>query len=74
VPQCFGHVQNLTNSSQVHNLPTEKVIGQLVDRQLEDCQLADWTSRKLVNSWSRQLVDCTSRGLDNLRSRGCRRQ
>ena len=26
-------------------------------RQLADCQLADWTSRGLVNSWTRQLAD-----------------
>jgi len=26
-------------------------------RQLVDCQLADWTSRELVNSWTRQLAD-----------------
>jgi len=36
-------------------------------RQLADCQLADWTTRGLVNSRTRQLVYWTSRGLDNSR-------
>jgi len=36
-------------------------------RQLADCQLADWTTRGLVNSRTRQLAYWTSRGLDNSR-------
>jgi len=30
--------------------------------QLADCQLVDWTTRGLANSWTRQLEDWTSRG------------
>jgi len=31
-------------------------------RQLADCQLVDWTSRRLVNSRTRQLAYWTTRG------------
>ena len=35
---------------------TTYVSRRLVTGQLADCQLADWTSRGLVNSWTRQLA------------------
>ena len=48
-----GHAKcsYLLNNSQIH--------------QLADCQLADWTSRRLVNLQTRQFMDWLSRELDN---------
>jgi len=78
--QCasISEIKTLCNSNPIYSishlnerLPIPVRSVQLLDnsqiRQLADCKLADWTSRGLVNSWTRQLTDWTSRGLDNSR-------
>jgi len=44
---------------------SERLLDNSRIRQLAGCQLADWSTHGLDNSWTSQLADWTTCGLDN---------
>ena len=69
LPQCnWPLISRLINDRLLDASPTvyETSLQRLLDnsriRQLADCQLADWTTRGLVNSRTGQVADWTTRG------------